>query len=137
MIVKQSLCYFTNAETRAEHRKHQNKGVWLPNLENTPPKKDKTDEYLRRWCTVEGLGLIFSRGDVTERDVQREQVDRTAIIFDYFANHNQAGTMSPATGLNWASLSPIMMIVLRRCRKEITFFKNTFSPKQKLNDDPN
>lgn len=44
--------------------------------------------------------------------MQQEQVDRTAIIFDYFANHNQAGTMSPVTGLNWVSLCLIMMIVL-------------------------
>lgn len=44
--------------------------------------------------------LIFSLKVMTKRDVQQEQVDRTAIISDYFPNHNQTGAMLSVTGLN-------------------------------------
>lgn len=57
---------------------------------------------------------------MTKQDVQ---VDRSAIIFDYFANHNQAGVVAPVTGLNRAPLRPIMMIVLYLCSKKIMFLK--------------
>lgn len=61
--------------------------------------------------------------------LQREQVDRTAIIFDYFANHNQAGATSSVTGLNWVSSCLIMMIVLYLWRKKIMFLKTSSIPK--------
>lgn len=51
-------------------------------------------------CIVYVFKLIFSPKDMTKRDVQQGQVDRTAIIADYFPNHNQTDTMLSVTGLN-------------------------------------
>lgn len=80
------------------------------------------------------LRFIFSLRDVTERDVPQEQVGRTAIIFDYFANRNQAGGMSSMTGLNWVSLPDNDDCFLPLVKGDYVF-KNIFYPKHKLNND--
>lgn len=76
-----------------------------------------------------GSGWIFSLRDVSERGVQQDQVDTSAIIFDYFANRNQAGTTPCVTGLNWVSSCLIMMIVFYLWRQKIMFLKTSSIPK--------
>lgn len=49
---------------------------------------------------------------MTKQDVQQEQVDRSAITFDYFANDNQAGVVVPVTGLDWVPDNDDCLILL-------------------------